>query len=142
MNYDILRLESQLCFPLYICSKEIVRIYKPYLDKVGLTYPQYITMMALWEHKKMPAKRLGELLYLDSGTLTPLLKKLEKEEYIKRARNKNDERTVIVNITKKGMSLKEKAIKIPYSVGKCISLTDKEKKDFHRLLYKVIDSLK
>ena len=95
-NYDKLRLESQLCFPLYACSKEIVRRYKPFLDEVDLTYTQYITMMVLWFNKSVNVKELGKKLYLDSGTLTPVLKKLEVKGYITRERSKEDERTLIV----------------------------------------------
>lgn len=78
-NFDALKLSNQLCFPLYVCSKEIVKKYKPFLDEIGLTYTQYITMMAMWEHEELSVKELGELLFLDSGTLTPVLKTLEKK---------------------------------------------------------------
>ena len=91
-KYTCLKLESQLCFPLYACSKEIIRRYKPYLDELDLTYTQYITMMALWEHHEMNVKELGRCLYLDSGTLTPVLKKLESKGYLLRSRSREDER--------------------------------------------------
>ena len=95
-KYDVLKLENQICFPLYACSKEIVRKYKPFLDEIDLTYTQYITMMVMWEHKEMSVKDLGEYLYLDSGTLTPVLKKLEQKGYVTRARDVQDERVLNV----------------------------------------------
>ena len=91
-KYDALKLENQLCFPLYACSKEIVRKYKPFLDELDLTYTQYIAMMVLWEHRQISVKDMGALLYLDSGTLTPVLKKLEQKGYLVRARDSEDER--------------------------------------------------
>lgn len=92
-KYDLLKLENQLCFPLYACSKEIVRRYKVYLDKLDLTYTQYIVMMVMWEDKELNVKELGDKLFLDSGTLTPVLKKLESKGYVTRERSKIDERT-------------------------------------------------
>ncbi|MBR3367376.1 MAG: MarR family transcriptional regulator, partial [Lachnospiraceae bacterium] len=105
-KYDCLRLENQLCFPLYVCSTEIIRRYKPLLDRLDLTYTQYITMMALWEHGQMNVRELGSLLYLDSGTLTPVLKKLESKGYIDRHRLKSDERNLSVTITEAGTRLR------------------------------------
>ena len=96
MESDSLKLENQLCFPLYACSKEVIRKYKPYLDKYDLTYTQYIAMMVLWEEKKVNVKELGQKLFLDSGTLTPLLKKLEQKGYIERKRSENDERNLYI----------------------------------------------
>ena len=90
-DYEVLKIENQLCFPLYVCSKEIIRKYKPYLNKLGLTYTQYITMMILWEVKEINVKSLGDRLFLDSGTLTPLLKKLEQKKYISRIKSTIDE---------------------------------------------------
>ena len=101
-KYDLLKLENQLCFPLYACSKEIVRRYKVYLDKLDLTYTQYIVMMVMWEDKELNVKELGDKLFLDSGTLTPVLKKLESKGYVTRERSKIDERTLIVTLTKSG----------------------------------------
>ena len=100
-KYDCLKLKNQICFPLYACSKEIIRRYKPFLDEVDLTYTQYITMMALWENESMNVRELGSCLFLDSGTLTPLLKKLENKGYIMRSRSKEDERNLIVTLTDK-----------------------------------------
>ena len=103
-KYACLMLKNQLCFPLYACSKEIIRRYKPFLDKVDLTYTQYITMMALWENESMNVRELGQCLFLDSGTLTPVLKKLEGKGYIERCRSKEDERNLIVTVTAKLIS--------------------------------------
>ena len=104
-KYKMLRLSSQLCFPLYACAKEIVKKYKPFLDELDLTYTQYITMMVMWENEKVNVKELGELLYLDSGTLTPVLKKLEQKKFIDRCRDKDDERVLNVTLTETGREL-------------------------------------
>ncbi|MBO5068609.1 MAG: MarR family transcriptional regulator, partial [Clostridia bacterium] len=101
-KYEGLKLDNQICFPLYAASKEVIKKYRTYLDKLGLTYTQYITMMVLWEHKKVNVKDLGAELFLDSGTLTPLLKSLEQKGYIKRERDKGDERILNVTITESG----------------------------------------
>lgn len=138
---DALKLESQLCFPLYACSKEIIKRYKPFLDKIDLTYTQYITMMVLWEHKEINVKTMGEYLFLDSGTLTPLLKKLEGKELIKRQRSKDDERNLNISITKKGEELKTKALDIPENMGKCIALSPEEAATLYKILYKVLGQI-
>ena len=140
MNYDKLKLENQLCFPLYACSREIVRMYKPFLDEIGLTYTQYIAMMVLWEKKQLTVKQLGEILYLDSGTLTPLLKKMEISGLLSRSRDKTDERSVIVTLTKQGEELKEQAILIPEKISKCVPLDQDEAKQLYHLLYKILGS--
>ena len=101
-KYDALKLSKQLCFPLYACSREMIKLYKPWLDELGLTYTQYITMMVLWEHHATTVKSLGQELYLDSGTLTPLLKKLEEKGLVTRRRSEQDERNLIVTLTEKG----------------------------------------
>ncbi len=137
-KYDPLKLENQLCFPLYACAKEIVRKYKPFLEELDLTYTQYITMMVLWERKEMNVKTLGEWLYLDSGTLTPVLKKLESKGYVTRKRQKKDERNLCVSITEKGEELKNSAIEIPGKMGACISLSPDETKNLYELLYKML----
>jgi len=110
---EFLKLDNQLCFALYVCSKEIIRLYKPLLSPLGLTYTSYITMMALWEKDCISVNELGKRLYLDSGTLTPLLKKMETEGFLKRTRSKDDERTVIISLTDAGRVLKEKCIDLP-----------------------------
>ena len=137
-KYDCLKLKSQLCFPLYACSKEIIRKYKPFLDKFDLTYTQYITMMALWENESMNVRELGLVLFLDSGTLTPVLKKLESKGYIERKRSKEDERNLIVTVTEKGWKLREEALSIPESMSSCVNLEPEEASELYRLLYKVL----
>lgn len=140
-KYDALKLENQICFPLYACAKEVVRNYKPYLDELGITYTQYITMMVMWEKKEISVKALGEYLYLDSGTLTPLLKTLEKKGYVRRARSNEDERVLIVSITDEGMELRNKAVDIPMKMGSCIGITADEARTLYSLLYKVLGSI-
>lgn len=136
-----LKLENQLCFPLYACSKEVIKKYKPILDEFDLTYTQYITMMVLWEYGSINVKNLGDMLFLDSGTLTPLLKKLELKGYITRNRDKNDERNLIISITDSGKKLKDDAMCVPDKIGKCISLTNDEAIELYRLLYKVLGKI-
>ena len=140
-KYNCLRLENQLCFPLYVCSKEIIRKYKPLLDELDLTYTQYITMMALWEHREMNVRRLGEYLFLDSGTLTPVLKKLESKHYLRRVRSPRDERNLIVTITEEGEKLREAALRVPEKMACCVSLSPDEAGELYRLLYKVLGNL-
>lgn len=110
---EILKLDNQLCFALYVCSKEIIRKYKPILDPLGLTYTSYITLLALWEEDNITVKELGGKLYLDSGTVTPILKKLEKANLVYRKRSNTDERNVYISLTNEGSSLKEKATSVP-----------------------------
>lgn len=136
-KYECLKIGNQLCFPLYACSKEIVRRYKPFLDELDLTYTQYIAMMVMWEHKRINVKDMGKILYLDSGTLTPVLKKLESKGYIIRERDKTDERVLNVIITDEGEELKERAILIPDKLCACVSL-DKEEV---AVLKKTLDKL-
>ena len=116
-KYESLKLENQICFPLYACAKEITRHYRPFLESLDLTYTQYITMMVLWEEKEINVKRLGERIFLDSGTLTPLLKQLEKKEYIVRGRSKDDERVLNVKITDKGLKLRDKALDVTTKIA-------------------------
>ncbi|SHM00502.1 DNA-binding transcriptional regulator, MarR family [Anaerosporobacter mobilis DSM 15930] len=137
-KYDLLKLENQLCFPLYACSKEVVRRYKPFLDEIDLTYTQYIVMLVMWEKSKITVKELGECLYLDSGTLTPVLKKLEAKGYVSRSRSKEDERNLDVTLTSQGKQLREEAVDIPSKVGSCIDLSPEEALKLYELLYKVL----
>ncbi len=137
-NYDSLKLENQICFPLYACSKEIVRRYKPFLDELDLTYTQYITMMVLWEKKEINVKELGSYLYLDSGTLTPVLKKLESKKYLSRARAKDDERNLIVTITDAGEALKDKAVSIPQKMSQCLEIEAEDAIQLHCILQKML----
>ena len=141
LNYDILKIENQLCFPLYACSREIIKLYKPFLDDLGLTYTQYIAMMVFWEKKELNVKELGECLYLDSGTLTPLLKKLESKGYITRKRSDADERNLIVSITEAGEQLKEQAVNVPAQIGKCVMLEQEEARQLYGLLYKILGNI-
>ncbi len=138
-GYEQLKLENQLCFPLYAAAKEVVRKYKPFLDELDLTYTQYITMMVLWEKEELNVKELGSILYLDSGTLTPLLKKLEAKGYITRNRCKEDERNLIIQITEKGDALKDQAAKIPEEMtNRFVNLTKEEVKTTYHSLYKLL----
>lgn len=137
-KYESLRLKNQLCFPIYLCSKEIIRKYTPYLNKLDLTYTQYVVMMYFWENKESNVKDLGKALLLDSSTLTPLLKKLESKGYIERKRSSVDERNLIVKLTKKGDNIKEEALDIPPLIGECINLNKKEVELLYSLVYKVL----
>ena len=138
-KYEVLKLENQLCFPLYACSKEIVRHYKPFLDELDLTYTQYITLLVLWEHKQMNVKELGSYLYLDSGTLTPVLKKLEQKGLVERARAKEDERVLNVTLTNAGENLRERAVEIPSKVGSCVKMRPEEAGQLYQLLHKMLE---
>ncbi len=140
-KYESLKLKNQLCFPLYACGKGIVKRYKPFLDNLGLTYTQYITMMVMWEHKQINVKDLGGFLYLDSGTLTPVLKKLEHMGYVTRERDTEDERVLNVTLTKEGEALKKKAVDVPFQIGSCIKLEPDEAETLYRLLYKLLGEL-
>ena len=140
-NKDMLKLENQMCFPLYAASKEVIRRYKPFLDPLDLTYTQYITLMILWEEQRMSVKALGERLYLDSGTMTPVLKKLEAKHYIRRSRATHDERSVEITLTEDGMALKEKAAHVPQYMQACVHLTPDERTQLQGLLAKLLRSL-
>ena len=140
-QYDCLKLENQLCFPLYACARSIVKKYYPYLNELGLTYTQYIAMMVFWEKTKCSAKELGELLYLDSGTLTPVLKSLEQKGLIKRCRSTQDERVLMVEITEQGQALKKRAVEIPAKVGSCVRLEPAEAQNLRQTLYKLLSQL-
>lgn len=140
-KYDSLKLENQLCFPLYAASKEIVRQYKPFLDKLNMTYTQYITMMVMWEHKELTVKELGQYLYLDSGTLTPLLKTMEKKGWVERNRSKEDERVLNVSITESGEKLRKLAVNVPKQLADCVKLEPEEAMQLYKILYKILDNL-
>lgn len=139
-NYDCLKLENQLCFPLYAASREILRKYTPLLKEIGLTYTQYIVMMVLWEKKSLTVGELGKMLYLDTGTLSPLLKSMEKKSLIKRERNSSDERIVEISITKEGEGLKEKAVSIPQKIGSCLNITKEQAESLYKILYNILGS--
>ena len=133
-----LKLENQLCFPLYACAKEIVRRYAPLLEPFGLTYTQYIAMMVLWEHKTVTVKDLGKKLFLDSGTLTPMLKKMERNGWLCRTRSKEDERMVILSITERGEELHDKVAEVPVKMTKCVKLENEEAMQLYTLLNKMM----
>ena len=141
-KYECLKLSKQLCFPLYACSREMIKLYKPFLDELGLTYTQYITLMVLWEHKAMTVKALGQDLYLDSGTLTPLLKKLEEKGLVTRRRSDLDERNLIVTITELGESMKDRALHIPEEMTKCITLPREDIRELYRMLHQLLEYVK
>ncbi len=136
-----LKLQNQLCFPIYLCAKEITRKYDKLLKKVNLTYTQYIVMMYFWENKISNVKDLGKVMILDSSTLTPLLKKLENKGYLTRERSQIDERNLIVKITKEGEKLKEKVLDVPNQIGKCLDLEESEAKELYRLTYKALQNI-
>ena len=138
-KFDLLKLENQLCFPLYAAAKETVKLYRPYLEPFDLTYTQYITLMVVWEKGCVNVKELGERLYLDSGTLSPLLKCLENKGYIKRSRCPGDERICHVELTEKSEALKEQMLHIPVEMAKEVSLTMEESIQLYNLLYKLLD---
>jgi MarR family transcriptional regulator, organic hydroperoxide resistance regulator len=113
---QVLRLDNQVCFAVYSAAHAFNRVYKPLLDRLGLTYPQYLVMLVLWERDGVPLKEIGERLFLDSGTLTPLLKRLEAAGFVKRSRSSEDERQVKITLTAQGQALKEKARSVPLSI--------------------------
>ena len=137
-TYDVLKLENQLCFPLYAAAREVVKQYHPYLSELDLTYTQYIAMMVFWEERQINVKTLGKKLFLDSGTLTPVLKSLEGKGYITRNRSGADERVLIAQVTQAGMALREKAINVPLRVGSCIPLDAKDAAELYRILHTLL----
>ncbi len=142
MEYEQLKLENQICFPLYACSREVIKKYTPFLNDIDLTYTQYLAMMVLWEKKELSVKELGEKLHLDSGTLSPMLKSLEKKGLICRSRSSADERVLMVKISEDGENLKEKAKDIPLKMAGCVNLDPEEAKMLYNLLYKLISKIK
>lgn len=133
-----LKLENQLCFPMYACAKEIVRRYTPLLEPFGLTYTQYIVMMVLWEHKTITVRDLGRLLFLDSGTLTPMLKKMERNGWLCRTRSKEDERMVVISITDAGETLQERVAEVPVKMAQCVKLEREDAMQLYTLLNKMM----
>ncbi len=138
-KYAALRLKNQLCFPLYAVSNMITRKYKPLLDKLDLTYTQYIVMMVLWEEKQVNEKFLCEALCLKSNTVTPLLKKLQAKGYIGKTKNSSDERNLVITLTEAGEKLKDKALHVPQSIAQEFCLTPEEAGVLYRILYKLLD---
>lgn len=137
-TYDPLLLENQLCFPLYACAKEVVRRYRGPLEPLGLTYTQYIVMMILWEHGDMTEGELGKIIHLDSGTLAPLLKRLEKQGLIVRSRPADNERKLLLALTEKGWKLKKAAEGVPFAMQNCIPLEEGELLQLRSLLKKAM----
>ena len=140
-KYDCLKLDNQLCFPLYACAKEVVRQYRKPLEELNLTYTQYVVMMVFWEHGGMTEKELGEIVRLDSGTLAPLLKRLEKQGLVDRIRPETNERKLYISLTKKGEELKHKAVCVPQAMQGCINLSDDELRQLRALLVKALVSM-
>ena len=137
-KYDCIRLENQICFPLYACAKEVVRQYREPLEKLGLTYTQYVVMMVLWEFGGMTEGELGKRVYLDSGTLAPLLKRMEKQGYITRIRPNTNERKLFIELTAEGEALKDQAIEVPCKMEGCLKLERDELVQLKKLLDKAI----
>ena len=145
MEYDYreaMKLENQLCFPLYAAARNVTNLYTPYLSPLGLTYTQYLVLLVLWEHDGIPVGGIGEKLMLDNGTLSPLLKKLQQAGYIERQRSSEDERVVVITLTEKGKELQVQAKDIPMKVAGCISLPMEKATDLYNLLYELICSQK
>ena len=140
-DFNPLALENQLCFPLYAASKEITRRYKPFLDPLGLTYTQYVAMMVLWEQDGITVGELGSKLYLDSATLTPLLKRLEAHGFVRRERSHEDERAVIVTLTDEGHALRERALEVPYCMAGCLEISPEDATELKMLLEKLLRSI-
>ncbi|MBR1530862.1 MAG: MarR family transcriptional regulator [Eubacterium sp.] len=137
-KYESIRLDNQLCFPLYACAKEVVRQYRKPLEELNLTYTQYVVMMVLWEHGAMTEGELGRRIHLDSGTLAPLLKRLEKQGYITRKRSDENERKLMISLTEQGELLKEKALSVPCSMQNCLEINEDETQQLKAILNKAL----
>lgn len=137
-KFDVLKLENQICFPIYACSKEIIKKYRPLLRELDLTYTQYLVMLTMWEYKSMKIKELGEKLLLDSGTITPVVKSLEKKDFLEKRRSDEDERIVEVSVTELGWITREKAVEIPSKLIECIGLDEKEGIQLYSLIRKLL----
>ncbi len=140
-EFDHMKLENQLCFLLYASSREMTKQYKPLLEKLNVTYPQYLALLLLWEHKTLTVKKMGELLYLDSGTLTPMLKRMEQQHLIARKRSEEDERSVLISLTEDGESLKEKAADIPETILGLSKQSGESLKQLKSVLYTLLETL-
>ncbi|MBQ9644431.1 MAG: MarR family transcriptional regulator [Lachnospiraceae bacterium] len=138
-EYPQLLLENQLCFPFYACARKIVNLYIPYLKPLGITYTQYIVFMVLWEKQEVSVRELCTRLFLDSGTLTPMLKKMEKDGYVTRRRSAEDERVTLIRITDAGMALREQAAEIPFKVGGCLKLPAEEADCLYKIMYQLLE---
>ena len=140
-EFNPLKLEHQMCFPLYATARKVTGLYTPILSELNLTYTQYIVMLVLWEKDEVSVKEIGERLFLDSGTLTPLLKNLEKKGLLTRNRSKEDERVTIAKLTEEGKALREKALKVPEQVVSCVKLEPEEALQLYTLLYKILKTI-
>ena len=138
-RYEALKLQNQVCFPLYACSKELIRQYGPFLKECGLTYTQYIVMMVLWEKETVSSRELAECLHLDYGTLTPVLRRLSQAGYLNRERSGEDERMLTLTLTEAGRELKDKAVSIPPAIAECMGLTMEEFRTLYMLTYKALN---
>ena len=136
-----LKLDSQLCFPLYAAARKVVNHYTPYLKPLGITYTQYIVLLALWESGSATVGDLCHRLYLDNGTITPLLKKMEEMGYISRSRSRQDERVVTVQITEAGWQLRQEVKQVPFQIGDCIPLSQEDAYALYRLLHKLLGTV-
>lgn len=137
---ESLKLSNQICFPIYSLSKEVVNQYRPFLDQLDLTYPQYLVMLVLWESDGVTVGNIGDKLALDTGTLTPLLKRLEAKEMIHRKRSAEDERIVLISLSEKGKNMKDLACKIPNQMKQKFDLTDEEILSLKQIIYKILNS--
>ncbi|NLU40304.1 MAG: MarR family transcriptional regulator [Bacteroidales bacterium] len=137
-NFEQLKLENQLCFPLYTASRLVVRSYTPLLNRLGITYPQYLVLLLMWEHRTLTVSQITKQLYLDTSTITPLLKRLEKIGYIKRTRSSEDERVVMIGLTEAGEKLRDEACSIPAQLAGELNFSEEELVELYRLLYKYI----
>lgn len=138
-KYDCLRLDHQICFPLYAAARRVTGRYTPYFKELGITYTQYIVFMALWQEDNQTVSEICSKLYLDSGTLTPLLKKMEEKGWLNRTRSKEDERIVRVTLTEKGWEMREKCLNIPFAVGSCIHLSEEDAANLYRILHLLLE---
>ena len=140
-EYPQLQLDGQICFPLYACARKVISAYNPLLKPLGLTYTQYLVMLELWQREKVKVGELCHRLYLDCGTMTPMLKKMEESGWITRCRCRQDERVVYVALTEKGRALREEVRDIPGKVGECISLPREDTYELYKLLHKLLDTM-
>ena len=141
-KYDALKIDKQLCFPLYAAARELMKAYRPFLEEIDLTYTQYIAMLVLWEQESVSVRDLGRKLHLDSGTLTPVLKSLDAKGLVKRYRSSSDERVLIVEPTEKALEIRERALAIPEQMEPQLKLNEEETLQLYNLLYKLLDDNK
>ena len=140
-QYKTPQLGNQLCFPLYVIAKEITGLYRPLLEELDITYPQYLVMMVLWEHQRLTVNQIGEKLFLDSGTITPLLKRLEAKSYIVRQRKIEDERVVEISLTDEGERLQDKACLIPKKMNDRLDLSETDVQELKQAISKLLDKI-